>query len=101
MWDSRPIEPSPETTILPKRSAGYWLNRPEQSEQSLGKARNGISPAEHAANVQKILSRLHARGIRTISAAQYFNGLPRQSDGIHLTAEEHAQFAARLLPAVM
>ncbi len=64
-------------------------------------ARNGISPAEHAANVQKILSRLHARGIRTISAAQYFNGLPRQSDGIHLTAEGHAQFAARLLPEVI
>jgi len=63
--------------------------------------RNGISPADHAANVQKILSRLHAKGIKTISAAEYFNGLPQQSDGIHLTADGHAQFAARLLPKVI
>jgi hypothetical protein len=27
--------------------------------------------------------------------------LPRQSDGIHLTAEGHAQFAARILPQVV
>jgi acyl-CoA thioesterase-1 len=64
-------------------------------------SRRGLSPAEHAANVHAIVSRLHARGIVAISAAQYFNGLPRQSDGIHLTAEGHAQFAARLLPQVI
>ncbi|MGO9356507.1 MAG: GDSL-type esterase/lipase family protein [Xanthobacteraceae bacterium] len=63
--------------------------------------RKGISPAEHAANVQKILALLHARHIKTIAAAQYFSGLPRQSDGIHLTAEGHAAFAARVLPQVI
>ena len=61
----------------------------------------GISPAEHAANIQKILDRLHARGIKTISAEQYVSGLPRQSDGVHLTAEGHGAFAARVLPQVI
>jgi acyl-CoA thioesterase I len=61
----------------------------------------GISPAEHAANIQKILERLHARGIKTISAEQYVAGLPRQSDGVHLTAEGHTAFAARVLPQVI
>jgi acyl-CoA thioesterase-1 len=63
--------------------------------------RKGISPAEHAANIQKIQSRLHARGIRFVSALPYFSGLPRQSDGIHVTAEGHAAVAARLLPQVV
>jgi acyl-CoA thioesterase I len=61
----------------------------------------GISAAEHAANIQKILDRLHARGIRTISAEQYVSGLPRQPDGVHLTAEGHGAFAARVLPQVI
>jgi acyl-CoA thioesterase I len=64
-------------------------------------AGKGISPAEHAANIEKILSLLHARGIKTISAVEYVPGLPRQSDGIHLTAEAHATLAARLLPQVI
>jgi acyl-CoA thioesterase-1 len=64
-------------------------------------ARKGISLAEHAANIQKILDRLRARGIRTISIMPYVSDLPRQSDSVHLTAEGHAALAARLLPQVI
>jgi acyl-CoA thioesterase-1 len=64
-------------------------------------AGTGISLAEHAANIEKILNRLRARGIKTISAIPYVPGLPTQSDGIHLTAEGHATLAARLLPQVI
>jgi acyl-CoA thioesterase I len=61
----------------------------------------GISAAEHAANIQKIEGRLHARGITTISALPYVPGLPTQSDKIHLTAEGHAMLAERLLAEVV
>jgi acyl-CoA thioesterase-1 len=64
-------------------------------------AGKGISPAEYEANIQKILSLLQARGIKTISAIPYVAGLPTQSDGIHLTAEAHATLAARLLPQII
>ena len=64
-------------------------------------AGKGISPAEHEANIQRILGLLQVRGIRTISAIPYVPGLPTQSDGIHLTAEAHATLAARLLPQVI
>ena len=64
-------------------------------------AGNGIPPSEHEANIQKILSLLHARGLKTMSAIPYVSGLPTQSDGIHLTAEAHATLAARLLPEVI
>jgi hypothetical protein len=40
-------------------------------------SRKGISPAEQAANVQKILALLHARHIKTIAAARYFHGRAR------------------------
>ena len=63
--------------------------------------RKGIPPAEHAANIEKILGRLRARGIKTISAIPYVSGLPTQSDGIHLTGEGHATLAVRLLPQVI
>ena len=63
--------------------------------------RKGISPAEHAANIQKIQGRLSARGIKIISAVQYVAGLPTQSDGLHLTAGAHATLAARLLPQII
>src|ERR1700691_1784402 len=39
-------------------------------------AGKGISAAEHEANIQKIQSRLGARGIRIISAIPYVAGLP-------------------------
>jgi acyl-CoA thioesterase I len=61
----------------------------------------GIGAVEHAANIEKILGRLRARGIKTISAIPFVSGLPTQSDGIHLTAEAHATLAARLLPQVI
>jgi acyl-CoA thioesterase-1 len=64
-------------------------------------AGKGISPAQHEANIQKILGLLYARGIKIISAIPYVPGLPTQSDGIHLTAEAHATLAARLLPQVI
>jgi acyl-CoA thioesterase I len=64
-------------------------------------AGKGVSAAEHEANIQKILDRLRARGIKTMSAIPYVAGLPTQSDGIHLTAEAHATLAARLLPQVI
>jgi acyl-CoA thioesterase I len=62
---------------------------------------HGISPAQHEANIQKILGMLQARGLKTISAIPYVSGLPTQSDGIHLTAEAHATLAERLLPQVI
>jgi acyl-CoA thioesterase I len=62
----------------------------------------GVSQAQHDANVRTIASRLHARGIRTISVGlQYFRGLPLQSDGLHITAQGQATLAARLLPQVV
>jgi acyl-CoA thioesterase I len=64
-------------------------------------AGKGIPPAEHEANIAKILGRLQAKGIKTMSAIPYVAGLPTQSDGIHLTAEAHATLAARLLPEVI
>jgi lysophospholipase L1-like esterase len=36
-----------------------------------------------------------------MSAIPYVEGLPTQSDGIHLTAEAHAALASRLLPQVI
>jgi acyl-CoA thioesterase I len=63
-------------------------------------ARHGVSAEQHAANIRLILSRLHSRGVRTIDAS-HIHGLPLQGDGIHLTAEGHAQFAARIMPQVV
>jgi acyl-CoA thioesterase-1 len=65
----------------------------------LNDGRRGISDAEHASNTQTIISRLRARGIKIIPVN--VNGLPRQSDGIHLTAAGHDAVAARLLPQVI
>ena len=64
-------------------------------------AGKGVSAAVHEANIQKILGRLGARGIKTMSAIPSVAGLPTQADGIHLTAEAHATLAARLLPQVI
>jgi acyl-CoA thioesterase-1 len=65
----------------------------------LNDRRRGISDAEHASNAQTIVSRLRARGIKIIPVN--INGLPRQSDGIHLTAAGHEVVAERLLPQVI
>jgi acyl-CoA thioesterase-1 len=64
-------------------------------------ADKGVSAAVHEANIKKILGRLRARGIKTMSAMPSVAGLPTQSDGIHLTAEGHVALAARLLPQVI
>jgi acyl-CoA thioesterase-1 len=64
-------------------------------------ADKGVRATEHEANIQKILGRLGARGIKTMSAIPYVSGLPTQADGIHLTAQAHATLAARLLPQVI
>jgi acyl-CoA thioesterase I len=64
-------------------------------------AGKGISLADHAANIQKILDRIHGRSIPTISAIPFVSDLPRQPDSIHLTAEGHAMLAERLLPQVI
>jgi acyl-CoA thioesterase-1 len=65
----------------------------------LNDGRRGISDAEHAANTRTIMGRLRARGIKIIPVN--IDGLPRQSDGIHLTAAGHETVAARLLPQVI
>jgi acyl-CoA thioesterase-1 len=65
----------------------------------LNDGRGGISDAEHAANTQTIVSRLRSRGIKIIPVN--ISGLPRQPDGIHLTAASHDVVAARLLPQVI
>jgi len=61
-------------------------------------ARRGVSPAEHHANVAATVSKIRTLGAKVISVD--LSGLPRQSDGLHLTAEGHATLAARLLPQV-
>jgi acyl-CoA thioesterase I len=64
--------------------------------------RGGIDRAQNAANIQLIQSRLHARGVRTVFIADaIWKAAPHQSDGIHLSAEGHAQVAKRILPQVV
>jgi len=58
----------------------------------------GVSDASRQGNVGDIVSRIRARGATPIRVI--YQGLPRQPDGIHLTAAGHAALAARLLPQV-
>jgi acyl-CoA thioesterase-1 len=52
-------------------------------------------------NLAAINSRLSARGIKVIMAANSLNrGLPHQADGQHLTAEGYRMLATALLPEV-
>jgi acyl-CoA thioesterase-1 len=55
-----------------------------------------IPPAQTQANKAQIEARIRARGACPIFAP--YDGLPKQPDGHHLTAEGHALVAARLLP---
>jgi acyl-CoA thioesterase I len=59
-----------------------------------------ISPDMRQANMAKIRSELHRRGIRTIEADGMIDSIRSagmvQADGIHLTAEGHRRVAARL-----
>ena len=63
--------------------------------------RRGISDSQRQSNIDAIVSRLRARGIRAVMAddavaAGLRSGL-RQPDGIHLTAEGHRQVAETLV----
>jgi acyl-CoA thioesterase-1 len=62
-------------------------------------ARRGVSLPQHVANLNAILSRLHARGIKVIEVHK--SGVPLQADGIHPTADGQAAIARRLLPQVV
>jgi acyl-CoA thioesterase-1 len=62
--------------------------------------RNGLSPAQTQANIAQIKSRIQARGAVPILGSIVLPTQYRQPDGIHWTAEGHAQIAARLLPQV-
>ena len=62
-------------------------------------ARRGVSLAQHVANRNAILSRLHARGIKVIEVTK--NGEPLLPDGIHPTDAGQALIAQRLLPQVV
>ena len=63
-----------------------------------------ISPEMRQANMAKILSELHQRGIRTVQADGIIDSIRAagmvQVDGIHLTAEGHRRVAARLVGMV-
>ena len=57
--------------------------------------------ASREANVSAIVARLNARHIKVIMLENWnFRGLPRQSDGQHLTPEGYRAIAQRLLPQV-
>jgi len=58
--------------------------------------------ADRGANISAIQQRLNARGIKMIMLENgNFRGLPRQSDGLHLTPDGYRAIAQRLLPNVM
>jgi acyl-CoA thioesterase I len=61
-------------------------------------AKRNVSPAETQANHAQIAARIRAHGAKSIRAP--YQGAARQQDGRHLSAEGHAQVAARLLPMV-
>ena len=59
----------------------------------------GVGGAERGANIAQIGGQIRAHGAAAIEVS--YAGLPRQSDGIHLTPAGHAQLAARLAPRVI
>jgi acyl-CoA thioesterase-1 len=57
--------------------------------------------ADRTANISEIERRLRARGIKVIILENgTFRGLPKQTDGQHLTPEGYRAVAAHLLPQV-
>lgn len=62
-------------------------------------AYKGVSGAQREANIAQIVGQIRAHGAAAIEVL--YAGLPRQSDGIHLTPAAHAQLAARLAPRVI
>jgi acyl-CoA thioesterase-1 len=68
----------------------------------LGRAndrKRNVDPTETQANKAQIAARIRAHGAQPIFAP--YGGVPRQQDGHHLSAEGHAQVAARLVPMVI
>jgi len=60
------------------------------------------SEASRGANISAIVQRLNARHIRVIMLENgNFRGMPRQTDGVHLTPEGYRAIAQRLLPQVV
>ena len=52
-----------------------------------------------AVSSAQIAARIRSHGAAAVQTR--YAGLPRQADGIHITAEGHAAMAARILPAVI
>jgi acyl-CoA thioesterase-1 len=68
-----------------------------------GNDRRKGSGAERGDNVEGIVGRLNARGIKVIMLESVLRGMPaqlRQPDGTHLTPEGYRALAAQLLPQV-
>jgi acyl-CoA thioesterase I len=58
--------------------------------------------AERTTNIDEIMQRLSARGIKTILLERaVYKDLPRQADGMHLTPAGYRALADALLPAVL
>lgn len=58
------------------------------------------SKEQRAANIAAMVKRLRERGVKSIVFDPVIPPKYFQPDGIHLTAEGHAMFAAKLLPLV-
>jgi len=63
--------------------------------------RFGGSKEQRAANIAAMVRRLHARHIKVIVFDPAIPARYYQWDGIHITSEGHAMFAASLLPQVI
>ena len=61
--------------------------------------KRNVSPSETQANKEQIAAHIRAHGAKAIFAP--YRGAPRQADGHHLSAEGHAEVAARLVPMVI
>jgi acyl-CoA thioesterase-1 len=61
--------------------------------------KRNVDPAETKANGALIAARIRTHGAQPVRAP--YQGLAHQGDGIHITAEAHAQLAARLVPMVI
>lgn len=56
---------------------------------------------QRAANIDAMVKRLRSRGIKVVVFDPVIPPQYYQGDGIHLSAEGHAMFAAKLLPLLM
>jgi acyl-CoA thioesterase I len=66
--------------------------------------RHGVSMEDTKAHIAEMLAKLKSHHVKTIlvtGADRWLFDLPRQSDGIHLTAEGQRTVAGRVLPQVV